>query len=84
MNKEGEMQEKVGRAFRWQCESDTSDRRVGRKEDSVKKSHTATHSKKKMSANIMESLGAKVAHRSFPTSHRNRRKLVYPLFLLTG
>lgn len=84
MNKEGEMQEKVGRAFRWQCESDTSERRVGRKEDSVKKSQTATHSKKKKSASIMESLGAKVAHKSFPTSHRNWHKLVHPRFFLTG
>ena len=41
-----EVQEKVGRGFSWQCEPDTSDRKVGGKEDGVKEPQTTASSKK--------------------------------------
>lgn len=83
MKTKAEMKEKARRAFRWQCESDTSDRRVGRKDYWVEEPRTTARSKK-VSASTMESPGAKVAHQHFPAHHRNGIELVHPLCLVIG
>ena len=41
-----EVPEKVGRGFSWQCEPDTSDRRLGGKEDGVKEPQSVASSEK--------------------------------------
>jgi len=69
--------QKWGRAFRWQYESDTSGRRVGRKEDWEGEPQTAARSIK-VSGRTMKSPRAKDAHQSFPASRRNGPELVSP------